>query len=441
MKVGLVFLALAIEACFFYLASLGDLRVQIPRFWAGAFPAFLCYLLAALYALRRPHGSTRLILAAALVFRLTLWWSPPTLSDDIFRYVWDGRVQLAGINPYLYPPAAPEVAYLRDALHQSINHAEIATIYPPLAQLFFRAICALSATPQALKLALILCDWGLCLLLARSLIRRGRDPRRVLLYAWNPLPVIEIAGSGHIDALGVLFLLLALDQLQARRLPQAACALAGSFLAKLIPLILLPAFWRRTTDRTILDWIDPRGRAALLWFPALTLVAFLPFADAGAHLTTGLQAYLRHWHFNAAAYSLFHLALAPWDGNAHLHARWFCAALLISTALYAQIRERDPYRAAFITLGAYVLLSPTMNPWYMLWVLPFLPFFPNPAWMLFSGLIFLAYEVLIGYASEGIWCEKAWIMWAQYAPFYLLLTATAFHDRFLNRNASTNSDV
>ena len=130
--------------------------------WAGVFPAFLCYALAAYLVLRqgaipeRPH----LILGAALVFRLTLWWSPATLSDDIFRYVWDGRVQLADINPYLYAPSAPEVEHLRDALYHSINHAAIPTIYPPLAQLFFRAICVLSATPAAFKLALLLCDWG-----------------------------------------------------------------------------------------------------------------------------------------------------------------------------------------------------------------------------------------------------------------------------------------
>ena len=174
----LLFLACVIEVCCCYLVFLGDLQRHIPQMWAGVFPAFLCYVFAAYLVLRpgtfpeRPH----LILGAALVFRLTLWWSPATLSDDIFRYVWDGRVQLAGINPYLYAPSAPQVAHLRDALYHSVNHAGIPTIYPPLAQFFFRAICVLSATPAAFKLALLLCDWGLCLLLAYSLVRRGPRP-------------------------------------------------------------------------------------------------------------------------------------------------------------------------------------------------------------------------------------------------------------------------
>ncbi|MCE2447317.1 MAG: hypothetical protein J4F35_02670, partial [Candidatus Latescibacteria bacterium] len=92
------------------------------------------------------------------------------------------------------------------------------------------------------------------------------------------------------------------------------------------------------------------------------------------------------------------------------HARWLCTALFALIALGVQIRYRDPYRAAFATLGAYVLLSPTVHPWYLLWVLPFLAFFPSPAWILLSGLIFLAYEVQIGYGSEGVWREKPWVL-------------------------------
>ena len=422
-QLRLLFLACFIEACCCYLVFLGDLQRQIGGLWTGVFPAFLCYVFAAYLVLRRgaPPERSHLILGAALVFRLTLWWSPATLSDDIFRYVWDGRVQLAGINPYLYAPSAPEVAHLRDALYQSVNHATIPTIYPPLAQLFFRAICALSATPAAFKLALLLCDWGLCLLLAHSLVRRGQDPRRVVLYAWNPLPLIEVAGSGHIDALGILLLFAALYALHSQRWGAAVCALAGAFLVKLVPLVLLPTFWRRPR----VGWLKFRQRSALLLFPTLGLLAFWPFADAGEKLATGLLTYVQHWHFNAAAYSLFRFALEP------LHARWLCTALFALIALGVQIRYRDPYQAAFATLGAYVLLSPTVHPWYLLWVLPFLAFFPSPAWILLSGLIFLAYEVQIGYGSEGVWREKLWVLWAQYAPFYLLLIITACYRRLI----------
>lgn len=428
---GLLFSACAIEACCCYLVSRGDLQHQIGALWAGVFPAFLGWAGAAYLVLRRgaSPGRPHLILGAALVFRLTLWWSPATLSDDVFRYIWDGRVQLAGINPYLYAPSAPQVAHLRDALYSSVNHAAIPTIYPPLAQLFFRAICVFSATPAAFKLALLLCDWGLCLLLAHILVRRGQDPRRVVLYAWNPLPLVEVAGSGHIDALGVLILFAALYALHSQRWAAAICALAGAFLVKLVPLVLLPTFWRRPRAA----WFNFRKRSALLLFPTLGLLAFWPFASAGEKLATGLLTYVQHWHFNAAAYSLFRFALQPWDSHAYAHARWLCTGLFALVALGVQIRYRDPYRAAFATLGAYVLLSPTVHPWYLLWVLPFLAFFPSPAWMLLSGLIFLAYEVQIGYGSSGVWREKPWVLWAQYAPFYLLLCGTELARRWRSR--------
>ena len=428
---GLLFSACAIEACCCYLVSRGDLQHQIGALWAGVFPAFLCWAGAAYLVLRRgaSPGRPHLILGAALVFRLTLWWSPATLSDDVFRYIWDGRVQLAGINPYLYAPSAPQVAHLRDALYPSVNHAAIPTIYPPLAQLFFRAICVLSATPAAFKLALLLCDWGLCLLLAHTLVRRGQDPRRVVLYAWNPLPLVEIAGSGHIDALGVLILFAALYALHSQRWAAAICALAGAFLVKLVPLVLLPIFWRRPRAA----WFNFRKRRTLLLFPTLGLLALWPFASAGEKLATGLLTYVQHWHFNAAAYSLFRFALQPWDSHAYAHARWLCTGLFALVALGVQIRYRDPYRAAFATLGAYILLSPTVHPWYLLWVLPFLAFFPSPAWMLLSGLIFLAYEVQIGYGSSGVWREKPWVLWAQYAPFYLLLCGAELARRWRSR--------
>ena len=430
MLIRLLLLAGAIEACCCYLVSLGDLQRQVAKMWAGVAPAFCCYALAAYFVLRRgaPPGRPHLILGAALAFRLTLWWSPATLSDDIFRYVWDGRVQLAGINPYLYAPSAPQVAHLHDALYHRVNHAAIPTIYPPLAQLFFRAICALSATPGAFKLALLLGDWGLCLLLAHSLVRRGQDPRRVVLYAWHPLPLVEIAGSGHIDALGVLLLFAALYALHSQRWAAAIGALAGAFLVKLVPLALLPTFWRRPCA----GWLNVRKRGALLLLPALGLLAFWPFADAGAKLASGLLTYVQHWHFNAAAYSLLRVALQSWDSHAYAHARWLCTALFALVALGVQIRYRDPYRAAFATLGAYVLLSPTVHPWYLLWVLPFLALFPSPAWVLLSGLIFLAYEVQIGYGSEGVWREKPWVLWAQYAPFYLLLSTTACYRHLIS---------
>ncbi len=432
----LLALALGIETALIYIVSLGDLRTQIPAFWLGIFPAFALYALAAWWVLRHPQGSTRLILLMALIFRLTLFFSPPTLSDDIYRYVWDGRVQLAGINPYLHAPDAVELSPLRNALHAQINHPEIPTIYPPLAQLFFLLIASVNESVEAIKLGLIACDIALCLLLVLLLKKRGQDPRRALFYAWHPLPLVEIAGSGHIDVLGTLLLMLCLYGVSTARKNLASIALAAAFLAKLVPILLLPALWKQfalSQENSLRNWLSPAGRLPLLYFLAFCLVGYLPFAEMGTDIFAGLGTYLRHWHFNDLAYSMLRAGLQIWDPDAALHARWLCMSLLFAIVIYALKYQADPLRAAFWLMGAYTLLSPTLHPWYLLWVLPLMPFFFNAAWVLLGFLVFLAYEVLIDYSQAGIWSEKDGVKWAQYAPFYFLLCATYLRNR-LGRN-------
>ncbi|MCC7265631.1 MAG: hypothetical protein IT369_24245 [Candidatus Latescibacteria bacterium] len=417
---------LLIEAAWAGLVWLGPLQTQIPRFWALLLPAFLGYLAAAWWVWRRPAGPLWSLLGLALLFRLTLLLSEPSLSDDIYRYVWDGRVQRAGINPYLHAPESPEVAQLRNGLYAGINHKDLSTIYPPLAQFFFLGVCAVHPGIWAMKGALVAVELGLVLLLVRILRQRGQDQRRVLLYAWNPLPVIEVAGSGHLDVLAVSLLLLALYWLEAgRRLP-ALWAAAGALLAKFLPALALPLFWQRLQGQRRLLW----------WLPLLVGLGFLPYIGAGLQLFAGLQAYLLKWRFNDALFSTVYQLLrdpALGQDEAALHqAKLLGAGLLGLVVLWACWRITDLYRATFTILGAYLLLTPTLHPWYLMWVLPFLALFPAPAWLYLSGAIFLAYDVLSGYSNTGIWEERPWVLWAEFLPFYLLLLGLPLY-RFLKR--------
>jgi hypothetical protein len=418
----------AIEAALLCVCALGPLQHQIPLFWALLLPAFLCYLAASWWAWHRPAGPLWPLLGMALLFRLTLLLSPPSLSDDIYRYVWDGRMQLAGINPYLYAPEAPELAHLRDGLYPGINHKDISTLYPPLAQGFFLLVCVLHPGLLAMKGALLLVELGVVLLLLRILRQRGQDTRRALLYAWNPLPIVEVAGSGHLDVLAILPLLLALYWLEAGRRRTAVWASAGAILAKFLPALALPLFWRCL-----------RGQRRLLWWlPLLVGLGFLPYAGAGLQLYAGLHAYLDKWRFNDACFSLVYQLLKDpalgQDEAALYQAKLVCAALLGLVMVWASWRGGDLYRAAFAILGAYLLLTPTLHPWYLMWALPFLALFPAPAWLYLSGAIFLAYDVLSVYCSTGLWEERSWVLWAEFLPFYPLLLAQPLY-RFLKRRA------
>lgn len=420
------------------LAMFDDLALHVGAMWVGCLVCLAGCGLGA-WRVQQGRGSVPLILGCAVLMRLALLPTEPSLSDDIYRYLWDGRVQLAGLNPYAHAPDSEAVAHLRDELWEQINHRQVPTVYPPLAQWLFAGVVGLGGGIVALKLALLLCEAGAIAAVIGLLRHRGRDPAWVLLYAWHPLPVLEIAGSGHVDALGIGALMLSLLWLVRCQRLWAAAGLAAAILAKLIPVLCALAFWRTwhpVTDASSNEanswraWLDPRPQAPLLLTGALVLSAYGWFLLDGAGIFSGLQTYALKWRFNDGVFAgVYYLLRDPelsWDDAALLQARQVCLVLWGAVALLA-LRWRDPLRICFALLGAYTVLSPTVHPWYLLWVLPFLPLFPRPAWLALSGLILLSYEVLIGYRSRGLWEPADWAVWVQYGPFFLLLVIDMWH--------------
>ena len=226
-------------------------------------------------------GQLLTVLAVAAVMRAIVLPFPPFLSSDIYRYVWDGRVQNAGINPYRYIPSDPALAPLRDAaIYPHINRREYArTIYMPAAQLVYRTVAAISATVLAMKLALVgfECVAVGCML---AMLRRARLPlARVLIYAWNPLAVWCFESNGHVDALAIALLALAMLACAHQHRAASGVALATATLTKLIPLVAFPALWRR--------W-DCRMPVA---FALTVLVLYAPFLGIGARVLGFLPGY------------------------------------------------------------------------------------------------------------------------------------------------------
>ena len=431
---GLLAGAAVCQAAYTALALRGDLGTHIPLTWAAFYTAFAAYAAVSWRAVRRPSGSLGVVLAGALVFRLTLLPSTPSLSDDIYRYLWDGRVQWAGVNPYRYAPEAAELAPLQVELGEvfpQINHRHIPTIYPPVAQVFFLAVTGGGANPVAAKVGLVLAEALLVAAVLGLLRQRGLDSRRLVLYAWNPLAVVEIAGSGHVDALALALLCGALYWLGRGAWRRSGAVLGAAFLAKLVPAVAAPLLWRehrRALRRASAGAglrLDMRALPPLGWFVAVAALGYGAYASAGAGLFHGLWTYAATWRFNSAAYSLLASALqiaGLTEAAALQAARWVCAVAFAGIAAGLYRRCADPARATFLLLGAHLALSPTVHPWYVLWILPFLPLFPELAWVALSGLVFLAYWVLDGYRSGGVWKESTWVRCVEYAPFYALLT-------------------
>jgi len=344
-----------------------------------------------------PPGA-RAILLVALAAHLLQWVAPPTLSDDLYRYLWDGRVQSAGISPFLHPPDDAALEPLRDPLWRAVNHKSIRTIYPPLAQLLFRGVDKLWHSPWAMKAISGLFSLGIVMLL---LVGGGNSGRRAaLLYGWCPLAASESAGNGHVDSVALFWTLAGalLAQRPGARAIAASAATAAAIATKMLGVLLLPALARRQ------GW---RAAVAAL---ALTALCYLPFAGAGARLFEGLSVYATTWRFNGALHPL--LALAAGEAA----ARWLLVAALVLGAAIVWARRVPPVAAAAALLALLILGSPVVHPWYVLWLLPFAAL-AGWAWpFVLATTVPVAYEVLHGCAAGGPWRPAAWAPWAVYLP-------------------------
>ena len=379
------------------------------------FPLFGLYGLAVVVIFwQRPGSSSCLvcIVGFAVVFRLIGLFSPLVLSSDLYRYVWDGRVQRAGINPYRYPPQAEALAALRDpTIYPQIIRPVLTTIYPPVAQMLFALITTIVPDSiRGMKAFMVLFDLVTIGVLIRLLKTNGSAPERVVLYAWSPLVVFEFAGSGHVDALMLPFLLLALQARLTARPGSAGVLLGIATLIKLYPVVLFPALYAR------------RERRFSVGFGATLVLGYLPYvAGAGTRVLGYMPGYFGPWEdFNGGLRYFLTLALSPLTTSARGIALGLCACLLLVVALCVIRREpRDHYiqRASYM-IGAYLLLVPTtFHPWYVIWLLPCLCFYPSWGWLYLSGALALSYLAYL----QSYPIVPIGIHLLEFLPLYVLL--------------------
>ena len=230
-------------------AAAGDTRIFRVRMLLGLLVVAAAVYFAAVRLILRcawPRGTVWIVVGVAIALRVLLLAAPPILSTDIYRYVWDGRVQAAGINPYRYVPADAALASLRDpVVYPQINRADYArTIYPPLAEVVFAVIGRVSDTVTGMRLVMLGFEAVGIICLLRLLPLAGLPGEHILIYAWNPLALWSFASDGHVDGVAVGLLGLALLLRARHKDGWAGAALAGAVLAKFFPLVGVPAFLR-----------------------------------------------------------------------------------------------------------------------------------------------------------------------------------------------------
>ena len=352
--------------------------------------------LAAVWMVSRME-SKRLLLVAILVIagllRLSIVFAPPYLSDDLYRYIWDGRVQAAGINPYRFVPADQHLTPLRDELvYSHINRRDYApTIYPPLAQAIFLGVTRISETVTGMKMAMVGLEAIAIWLIIRMLTAWRLPPERVLIYAWHPLAIWEIAGSGHVEAVLVALIALALWSSSRGWRALTGAALAGAALIKLFPALLVAAFYRRW------DWKLP------LAFAGTYLLAYLPYASVGPGAIGFLPGYLQEeglvhgWGIFPLSLAVRLFGLPESSGRIYL---LFAMAVLGVIAFYSILRsravadDRHVANALLLALTFTLLLSPHYA-WYFLWLVPMLCFRPYVPALYLTLASFLLYELLL----------------------------------------------
>jgi hypothetical protein len=302
--------------------------------------------------------ANRLLLTAlllAVAFRVPLVVRPVGADNDMVRYMYDGRLQRLGVNPFLVVPADPQVAWTHTELTRKMPSIRARTPYPAAAQLFFRLVVTVRETPRTMKLALVLCDLLTMVVLVRWLRQTGRSPWLALAYSWNPLVILEVAHSGHIDALGALWIAIAVWMLTTGRTTRASIAFVIAIASKLLPIVLVPLFWKRVRVR------DGVAGAAVLF------LLYVPFRSAGLLPLGAVPNVVAFIRFNGPLFKGLAALLTP-QGAA---AAAVLGGLAVATWMRLTRPPEDPAAWAW-PMAVSLAAAPVIYPWYLLYFTPFL---------------------------------------------------------------------
>ena len=334
-----------------------------PYFMASLTLAGIVYLLAIreFFATRRFARRvvvTGLVLAA--VWHIEFLRVPSGADDDIHRYVWDGRLQRLGYNPYIVVPSDPAAKGLHTPETRNLNNPDLPSPYPAGAQLFFRAVTAIQESTFALKVAFVVCEFAIVFVLLDVLRCTRRGAHLVLAYAWNPLLALEVAGSGHVDIVGALLLVVSAAALVRRWRATAAVALGLAIAVKFLPVVLLPLYWKRVRMRD----------AALA--AAVVGLLYVPFLNHGRIPIGSLGTYVHSFRFNGPVFALLDQVAPPplLAGLAVLVG--LVTATWIGSAAPEWSPDQFPWPMFAWPMAASLLCAPAVFPWYLLWLLPFL---------------------------------------------------------------------
>ena len=414
------------------------------------------------------------IIILGLLFRVLILPAQQIQEDDVYRYLWDGKVFANKINPYKYSPSEvhefkelriqqPKIYYeIYDEKNElelerlselkwenpkslkyleRVNHPEVPTIYPPMAQYVFSAVHFIQPDSIfAMRIAFLIFDlFTLCFIIGiLSKLRLNRN--LCAIYFWCPLIIKETLNSTHLDIIGISFLFGSIYFFICHRHSLATFFLALGFLGKLYPAILFPlylkSFFENSRNKYSNPWLIPFINSTL--FLSVIILGYIPFIGIGLEMFEGLKAYSLYWQSNDSIFScmvfIFKKILGDLNSATFLSnslpiflSKLTVVCILIGVLGWLLLKNttlmEEPQsllKHFFILMALVFLLSPIQNPWYLCWVVPFLCIFPSRSWILLTGLVGLYYiDFYFDYQEIQSWTK--WTPWFEYLPFYLLL--------------------
>ena len=375
-------------------------RTGEPSYIMPLAVAGVAYLLAIRELFSTSQFPRRVIvfgLALAALWHFQFLRMPPGLDDDIHRYLWDGHVQRLGYNPYIVVPSDPGLGGLHTPETRTLNNPDVPSPYPAGAQLFFRAVTSIHESTFALKVAFVVCDLAIVFVLLDVLRSTGHGEHWVLAYAWHPLLATEVAGSGHVDIVGVLLLLVSAASLLRRWRSVAAMAFGLSVAVKLLPIVLLPLYWKRVRIR------DGALVAAVLG------LLYVPFLDHGRIPLGSLGTYVQRFRFNDPVFATLERVTAPQV------VAGLAALVGFLTAIWMRRKSAEGSLDAFAwPMTASLLCAPVVYPWYLLWLLPFIRSTSTVPILIWTLSIIPTYYVWHLRIVGGPWLVPDWIMMLEY---------------------------
>jgi alpha-1,6-mannosyltransferase len=353
-----------------------------PLFFASAACASAAYLVMLARIWHEDRAPRRLLIAAfglAVAFRVPLAAAQIGPDSDMVRYRWDGRVQHLGYNPYLVVPADPAMAATHTEETRMMPSRHWRTPYPPGAQIFFRLVVGVHDSSRAMKLALVICDLLTIVVVWRWLAATGRREWLALAYAWNPLVILEVAQSGHIDALASLWIAASAYWLSRKHTALSSIAFVLAVTTKLLPIVLLPLYWKRVRVR------DAAAGGVLF------ALLYLSFSDGRTLPLGAVPNVLASIRFNGPMFKL--LAALGTPAVAALVA----VGLGLLVAMWARWRLEASDPAAWAWPMAVALAcAPVVYPWYLLSFTPFLlsaATRPLTAWTLSVIPVYVVWDI------------------------------------------------